>query len=223
MLKKWIDEIRTQPDLYKSECWKYHLSGNVIEISILPEYLKKKRLYRCSVIAVGQVLKALSNKIEEHHLNFHIQSFPNLENAEIVATIRTDEKVKSIQSSEKAEKIISQSKDIVSTLKDYTKKYQFKVREIENPNELDIVDKPSFKEKKSWYVIYSAHNNPFTWLNVGYLKESLRNEGLHVEADTITLYDLCVINKKKTADFQISKEEYLQTLIGIETENISAG
>lgn len=223
MLKKWIDEIHSQRDLYKSECWKYHLSGNVIEISILPAYLKKKRLYRCSVITVGQVLQALSKKIEEQNLNFHIQSFPNIENHAIVATIRTDEKQNPLNDSATIEKKIIKSQDIFAALYNFIKKYQFEIKQVKEPTEFELSNLISFENYKSWFAVSSTHNNPFTWLNIGYLKEVLREVALNENTDYLMIYDLCTYSNKQASDHQISEHEHLQTLIGIQPSNITTG
>lgn len=221
MLKKWIDEIRNQPDLYKSECWKYHLSGNVVEISILPEYLKKKRLYRCSVINVGQVLQALSKKIEEKNLNFHIQSFPNLENPEFVATIRIDQKESFTNKNNLPQANYSNQNDAESILKKLTELYKFSLRKIDNPSNLEVEEKISFENYEHWFIIYSIHNNPFTWLNVGYLKESLRDQNLQSITDSLTIFDLCPLNIDQYTNLQMP-QEYVQALVGIQPVNISA-
>ena len=223
MLKKWIDEIRTKPDLYKSECWKYHISGNVVELSILPVYQKKKESYRCSVIAVGQVLMALSKKIEEQNLSFHIQSFPSLENPEIVAAIRTGAKGNFINHLKTSENRFNEKKEITDTLYNLVGHYHFSVQKADDFTETAIDEIASFKNYKSWHVISSAHNNPFTWLNVGYLKESLRNISSYLPADSLGIFDLCSGNKTQHTNLQTFENKYPQFLIGIQPVNVSTG
>lgn len=221
MLKKWIEEIRSNQNLYKSECWKYHISGNVLELSILPIYQKKKELYRCSVISVGQVLMALSKKIEEQHLNFHIQSFPSLENPEIVATIRTDEKGNFTNFARSSEKKFNKRQDLKTTLNDLVERHQFSMRKVENFSEIDIQDEVALEDFDSWYVISSAHNNPFTWLNAGYLKESLRRNNSDLSSNCLGIFDFCSHNKTHPPYLQVSDNEYVQFLVGIQFINAS--
>ncbi len=223
MLKKWIDEIRTQSDLYKSECWKYHLSGNVLELSILPIYQKEKELYRCSVIAVGQVLSALSKKIEEQNLNFHIQSFPSLENPEIVATIRTDEKGNFSNHNRLVDINLEDYQNLAKTLHELVEKHQFSLDKAKDFSKIDTGGDIPFKGYDAWYVISSAHNNPFTWLKVGYLKESLRNFSSHLPADSLATFDLCSDRQIHQVNLQISEHEYIQFVVGIQPENASTG
>lgn len=214
MLKKWIDEIREKPDIYKTDSWKYHISGNAIELSILPVYLKNKSSYRCSVIAVGQVLKALSCYIEQHQSNFHIQSFPSLENPEIVASIRMDGKNALLQNSDEAKKRTLkkiQPEHIVQTL---AKQYQLDIKKIENPDELQL-ENINFAEFDSWFILYSTFNNPFTWLNIGYWKESIQNDchdQFSIEKYKIT--DFCDNADREQSHIEIPKNKYLQSLIG---------
>lgn len=222
MLKKWIDEIRNQPELYKSECWKYHLSGNAVEISILPAYLKKKMLYRCSVIAVGQVLQALAKKIEGKHLNFHIQSFPNLENPAIVATIRTDQKGNFTNQNGFLRPHSIEQKDFYTSLRNLSEHYQFTLKKVESPLDIELEAEISFENYKNWFVIYSTHNNPFTWLNVGYLKESIKNLNSVSSANVCKVFDLCLLSIEQQSKSKISENEYLQSLVGIQSVNIKA-
>jgi hypothetical protein len=224
MLKKWIDEVRVQSDLYKSDCWKYHLSGNVIELSVLPAYMKQKESYRCSVIAVGQVLQALSTKIEQEDLNFHIQSFPSLENPEIVASIRMDEKGEftgKLSSQEEKRSEPESASDVICNL---AKEFQLETKVV------DILDPQlskeiPFKDYNTWLIVQSVFNNPFTWLKIGYLVESLRNKYFYQSEENEDLYiaDLCSSDIDQYPDLGIPENKYLQSLIGIQPANISAG
>lgn len=223
MLKKWISEIRTQSDLYKAECWKYHLSGNVIELSILPAYIKHKESYRCSVIAVGQVLHALSKKIEEEHLNFHIQSFSNLENPEIVATIRTtDEKNEFTGDSKSKGKKESPKQDAIVMLNTLAKRYQLDVHQIENPSKIELKEIP-LDNYSTWMVLSSKFNNPFTWLNIGYLKEALRSKFPPDSSNSehLCIVDLCSVDTEQYSNLKVPENRHIQSLIGIQSANLS--
>lgn len=223
-MKKWIDEVRVQSDLYKSDCWKYHLTGNVIELSVLPAYMKQKESYRCSVIAVGQVLQALSTKIEQEDLNFHIQSFPSLENPEIVASIRMDEKGEFTGKLSSQKKKRSEPDNASTVINNLANEYQLETRVV------DILETQSseeipFEDYKTWLIIQSVFNNPFTWLKVGYLVESLRNKYSYQSEENEDLYiaDLCSSDVDEYPDQGIPEDKYLQCLIGIQPANISAG
>lgn len=221
MLKKWIDEIRIQSDLYKSDCWKYHISGNVIELSILPDYMKQKKTYRCSVIYVGQVLKALSKKIEKENLNFHIQSFSNLENPEIVATIRTDEKNEFTGNSNLKEKSYDSKQDVASLIQTIAKKYKLEVQEVEATSQLNL-NEISTENYPRWVAVYSTFNNPFTWLNIGYFKEYLRKEFAGLSSlQKCCFLDFCDSKANDFSSLKIPESKYVQLLIGIQPINVS--
>lgn len=221
MLKKWIDEIRAESDLYKANCWKYHLSGNVIELSILPAFMKQKKSYRCSVIAVGQVLNALSKKIEKEHLDFHIQSFPNLENPEIVATIRTDEKDEFTGNSKWKKMRGNQGQDAISMIYRHAERYQLDVRQVDDFPPSDYNEFP-FEDYPTWMVLYSRFNNPFTWLNIGYLKECLRNEfSDSSKSDPLCIIDFCSIDSEQYPNLKVPENKFIQSLIGIQSANLS--
>ncbi|MDZ7717229.1 MAG: hypothetical protein U5K72_00205 [Balneolaceae bacterium] len=221
MLKKWIDEIRAKSNLYKTECWKYHLSGNVIELSILPAYLKQNESYRCSVIAVGQVLNALSKKIEKGHLNFHIQSFPNLESPEIVAAIRTGEKNEFTGNSTWKKVIDSDDQDAISMIYKYAERYQLDVQKADNLSQADPNKEIPFEDYPTWLALYSRFNNPFTWLNIGYLKECLRYDFSNSsKSEQLRIIDFCSINTKQYPNLKVPENKFIQSLIGIRSMNM---
>lgn len=182
-------------------------------------YLKQKKIYRCSVIAVGHVLEALSLKIEQKYLNFHIQSFPSLENPEIVASIRIDEK--GDFGSKEKEKI--QLRDASAAIRHLANKYQLEIGVVDQPYEQKLNEIPS-QDYTTWLVVYSFFNNPFTWLKVGYLVESLRNEYFHQpEDEDLYIADLCHLDIDQYLNLPIPENRYLQSLIGIQPKNKSAG
>jgi hypothetical protein len=186
--------------------------------------MKKKESYRCSVIAVGQVLQALSTKIEQEDLNFHIQSFPSLENPEIVASIRMDEKGEftgKLSSQEKKRSEPESASDVICNL---AKEFQLETKVV------DILDPQlskeiPFKDYNTWLIVQSVFNNPFTWLKIGYLVESLRNKYFYQSEENEDLYiaDLCSSDIDQYPDLGIPENKYLQSLIGIQPANISAG
>lgn len=222
MLKKWIDEIQGKPDLYKTNCWKYHISGNVIELSILPVYLKEKKAYRCSVISIGQVLKVLSCKIEQHQANFHIQSFPSLENPEIVASIRMDQTSDFIRNAKsKKDGSVKKRGSITNRIKVLAREYQLDIKTVESTTELNIEYLP-FDQYNRWLALYSTFNNPFTWLNIGYFKEALLKDCYNdFTLKNLHFSDFCSNKDNHITDLQLPDNKYLQSLVGIEPVNSS--
>lgn len=215
MLKKWIDKIRNQPNLYKSEAWKYHISGNVIEISILPVFLKDRKSYRCSVIAIGQVLKSLSCRIEKRESNFHIQSFPSLENPGLVATLRMDEHSSFSRSTN--HKRLTSLKECTPavTISTLAKQHQLEIQELTEPIEFQSEDL-NFDDYHSWFALYSSFNNPFIWLNIGYLKESIQHDCHNLLGiQESTFVDCCSTLEDEKPILQAPENKYFQSIIGV--------
>ncbi|MCG2588357.1 hypothetical protein [Rhodohalobacter sulfatireducens] len=183
--------------------------------------MKQKKTYRCSVISVGQVLKALSKKIEKENLNFHIQSFSNLENPEIVATIRTDEKNEFTGNSSLKEKSYDSKQDVASLTQTIAKKYKLEVQEVEATSQLNL-EEISTENYPRWIAVYSTFNNPFTWLNIGYFKESLRNEFAGLPSSQKSCFlDFCDAKANEFPSLKIPESKYVQLLIGIQPISVS--
>ncbi len=172
MLEKWILEIRGNADTYLSHTWKYQLSGNTVEFSVLRPFIKDKEAYRCAIIAIGRVLKVLSEKIEGCSSHFLIQSFPTIENPEIIASIRM---VKNSYPDQK--KVLpdenSENNTFEENLTYLTEFYQLKLERPDPSTMSKFGVDPNKMGTHKWHLITSKYDNPFTWLNVGYWQESV--------------------------------------------------
>lgn len=221
MLRKWIEEIRNKTDLYKIESWKYQISGNVIEISILPAYLKDKKKYRCAVISVGRVLKALTCKLEQRDSNFHVQSFPTLENPGVVASIRIDESRELVQKPASFMSKSFEEKDPEILLHELAREYQLEIVKIQGS---DILERTGLNQEdfNSWFGLFSAHNNPFTWLNIGYWKESFQDD-CHNQFPSreYKVIDFCDAGYEDQSLFK-QNNRFLHSIIGLNT-SVPAG
>lgn len=216
MLKRWIDEIRKQSDLYATDSWKYLISGNSVEFSIVPVYIQDKKNYRCSVIAVGQVLKTLSCYLEQRHCHYHIQSFQNLDNPGLVATLRMDESnsisIRNLKNQQKYRSLKnSQPESAIRTL---AKQYKLDIREISEP----FMD-ANLKDCSLCFALYSTYNNPFTWLNIGYWKETIQNDCHHLlPPQEYKIIDFFKVEEEKPFENQ---NKYLQFVIGIKPSAVT--
>ena len=172
MLENWILKIRDDAEMYLSHTWRYQISGNSIELSVLRPYLKNKEAYRSTVIAIGRVLKALSRKIESSSAQFLIQSFPSIDNHEVVASIRMDEN-STVENSIKSLPKTAKEETYQEMLNRVTEFYQLKIVQAE-PELMKScgIDKHNY-QKKNWQLVTSKTDNPFTWLNVGFWQESI--------------------------------------------------
>lgn len=214
MLKDWILNIKKSSHHYCSNEWKYRISGNVAELSVAPQLINKQREYRCAVITIGQILKDLSIKVERSGSNYHIQSFPNLEAPEIIASIRM---VNRFGNSKDPFPVLE--KEIFEysgeeKLRSITKKYQFDIAKTDRPLKISLSLK-SF-ENKTWFVMTSKHDNPFTWLNLGSWKASMQSNG-HVipNKEFIFIFEFCSREEWERIKLSFPVKDHLQAVIAI--------
>lgn len=216
MLKEWILKIQQDSDHYCSDTWKYHISGDVLELSILPQYTRNKQIYRSSVITIGQVLRAISCKIEDADSHFLIQSFPSIESPEIIASIRMDKNSYHNDTFPSCDPEYDKTSTL-SRVKTISDLYQFSLKESDPPDDLFIPEGVD-KNSHSWYALISKFDNPFTWLNVGYWKETLLRgcrESSKIQ-ESPTLIDFCDDSKWNRPASKLPDNGKLQALIAIE-------
>ena len=211
LMESWIQEIREKDNYYCFDGWKYRISGTVIELSIVSVYTKNRNKYRCSAITIGQILKTLSTRIENGGLHFHIQSFPSIENPEIIATIRIDENghLPEVFPKIKNDKGVKTFRNWIFQL---SEKYQFNLQEIQRPKNYH----PGFTSKKpaKWFALTSLSDNPFTWLNLGNWKETILDKAMRNFPETqITVYDFCKNVDVSAENVNIAEDSFLQALI----------
>ncbi|MEX0944735.1 MAG: hypothetical protein WDZ38_03610 [Balneolaceae bacterium] len=212
MLHEWILQIREDSHYYCSETWKYRISGNVLELSVPLEYTRKKEIYRCSVITVGQILKSLSCKIDQTGSHYLIQSFPNLESPALIASIRMeDQLIKNVDPfptlPEKCDFESEKSKLIT-----LSQKYQFELTQIEMPAQLQ----PFTNEdpNRHWFALTTTSDNPFIWLKLGNWKETILkncNNELNIESPRIV--DFCLSPEFKSIDLNLPDKTKIQSLL----------
>lgn len=184
MVKQWIELIKKDEDRLKNDLWSYNISGNVIEFLALPSHGKEREAYRCSVIKIGQVLQALSVRINKTNVQYHIQSFPNIENFSLIASIRVNH-----QPVESAAKLPG-----VDSSPAVENQFQLLLSLASN-NQLMLDEIPESCQKhyaihqrediQKWFVLSSDFDNPFTWLKIGYWIEMI--------SQTLTFSDVSAV------------------------------
>ena len=214
MLKDWILNIKDKSHFFHSNDWKYRISGNVLEFYVPPELVNQKRKYRCAVITIGQILRSISNKAEKSGAACIIQSFPSLEAPEIIASIRIEDRV---ENSENPFPILK--KELFNylgeeRLRAISKTYHFDIIKSDKPFETNL-NFQSF-ENKTWFIITSKQDNPFTWLNLGNWKESLQYiDPALMTMGSIYVFDLCSHEEWKRIQLKFPVKDHLQALIAI--------
>lgn len=217
MLKEWILQIRQDSRYYCIESWKYRISGNVLELSVTPADTKNKQVYRCSVITVGQVLRALSCKIEDADSHFLIQSFPAIESPEIIASIRMDKNSYHTDTFPPCSPDYKPGDTVLSRVQTLSRLYQFSLHPCTKPDKTFLPETEDADLKRlKWYALASQFDNPFTWLNVGYWKESLQKDCRNfVIEKPWPITDFCNHSATGRLDIKIPDQSFLQAAIGI--------
>lgn len=219
MLKTWIEQIKNQPDRYGTVYWKYHLSSNMLELSVKKEFVQQESEYRNAVISIGKVLQALRQKLTGEGLQHHIQSFPNLDDSALIAAIRIFNSAKS-----KSKKSVNTQKGdepafMLEALENCAAANQLNLHHI-HPTELPDVVIPSPDKKFSWFALCADHDNPFTWLRVGYWKEYLQNLEDKNKTGLIIVSDSVICNNRLILNGSVNNK-YVQLLIGIPEHSIA--
>lgn len=203
MLKTWIENIKKQQDHYECDSWKYNISGNLLELSVLPAYSKNKEKYRCAVIYIGQVIQALTCEIEKSGYQFHIQSFPSLENPSHVASIRIDKKGNSnFFSKENGYNTLpdfDKTTGCVTIMSNIADWLQLKLLDSK-PDLFQKISGKNAPEGSKHFALLSEYDNPFTWLKIGYWKEMIYSDCKnYLNQNPPVISDFCM---------QFSRERY---------------
>ena len=218
MLKKWIENIKKQRDHYKCDSWKYHISGNSLELSVLPAHSKNIENYRCAVINIGQVIQALAYQIEKSGLQFHIQSFPSLENPSLVATVRIDKKGNTrFYNTENIYTIVPdlvKTEEICTMMKKIAERFQLRLEESK-PEWVTDLTPADISEEPKQFTLFSEYDNPFTWLKIGYWKEMIYGDCKnHLDENRkFLISDFCVKLDRKNFVYKSQKREYIQAIL----------
>lgn len=181
-LKKWIDEIRTENKEYAAGNWMCRYSGDTAEFIVHPHVIYHTDRFKHTVIRIGMILTRLSNKMEETGYVFHVQTFPSLEDLKIVASIRLNVNLSQGNNSLNNNSLKKPSAaeagkhlSAAEILNNKARHHRLELVPILNDKELPQLEapSPSAGDSGSWYLIGSSHDNPFTWLHVGFFAEEL--------------------------------------------------
>lgn len=212
MLETSILHIKNSKRYNCSDSWKHRVSGNVVELSVDPGEISDRSRYRCSVITIGQVIKALSERIEADDSQYHIQSFPSLENPEIIASIRKGSNGFSPKNPYFFKTDHKKKIQPVELLGILATKYQFKL----GPISVDTMPVDfGLTHQKNLYSLSSVFDNPFIWLNLGYMKEIFIRTRFSGKVNSAVIFnDLCCMNDTDKPDFSLPENLRVQAIAG---------
>lgn len=180
-MKDYIQILQKRRLQSNPSYWTYSVSGDIIELKIIPSLKKDPDKYRIGVIHAGFIIQQCRRKMINQDSPPLIQIFPSIMENELIAIFRFS-----------SSKNIIKKPDLQSILQRKTKKDPlqidrslFTIEEISKSSQLDFIDIP-----KNSLAICTYSENPFTWLNVGYQVEILQNElnqkkGIHSRSNYI--------------------------------------
>lgn len=166
-MKNYIQVLQKRRLQSSLSYWNYSVSGNIIELKIIPTLKKDPDKYRIGVIQAGSIIQQCRlSMINQEHPPI-IQIFPSIMENELIAIFRFS-----------PSKNIIKKPDLQSTLQHKSKKDPlqidpslFSIKELPKSSCLEFLDIP-----KNSLAICTYTENPFTWLNVGYKGEVLKDE-----------------------------------------------
>ncbi len=214
MLTKMIHTITAAPERYGSQKWDYRLSGNTLELRVKEDYEENPEAYRLGVIQIGQILQTIDRHANEEGQSSQIQSFPNIEESQLVALIRLHKLYRSPESNQTLNGAVIDSKTPIGTiLKSIASHYglffhNHSGESLDTVRQLLESDDQIIVPAGYYYSLCTTMDNPFLWLRVGQWIERVNQ--LLEETNTSSISALT---------YKISKEE--RTALNAEFPNCS--
>lgn len=178
MLSSIIQNISEHSDRYGTFLWKFHISGDMLEIYVKPTYRNKPDQFRQAVICIGQVIQAVKDKVTSKGLRIQIQSFPSLHEKHLVAIVRI-RKAKINNATKENNLILNLHQPVIPLLNDISSQYGMILKPMPTipPENAELEKYLSLCSDKhsgrQTLVLCSKTNNPFVWLETGYWKEQV--------------------------------------------------
>ena len=220
MLKIWIEQIKNKPDHYGVDYWKYSVSSNMLEISVKKEYLEHEDEFRKAVISIGKVLQALHLKLTEEGYQFHVQTFPNLDDSALIAAVRILSKSRVKSPSNCPESLAKNEKMVPENLERFARANQLVLHKIDSSDLKNVVI-PAPDRDFNWYALCAKTDNPFIWLRVGYWQEYMSCLEGYLPNGPILVTDTTICNNRLILCSSVSNR-FVQLLLGIPTETTAS-
>lgn len=215
MLKTWIEKIKKAPKHYGVKYWKYSYSNNMLELSVSKDYREDENDYRNAIISIGKVLQALRQNLTKNKVQHHIQIFPNFDDSSLIAAIRTfpSSQINPQKTPADAGQY-SDSEMMVDGLKNYAIANQLSLKQL---SESDLVKFQIKDPSKSmnWFVLCADHENPFTWLRVGYWHEFVNTLNKENPGKIVIVSDSDLPDSKLLLNGSV-KSNHVQLVVGID-------
>jgi len=214
MLKKWIEQIKKSPEHYGVKYWKYSYSNNMLELSVNKDYQQDETDYRKAIVSIGRVLYTLRQNFTKSGMQNHIQIFPNFDDSALIAAIRTFS-----PSSAETKKTTEEQPDcsdaglILDGLKNYAIANQLHLDQLTS-SDMNILQVPKTNENVAWFALCADHENPYTWLRVGYWSEYLFSLKSKYQNCILVIEDSEKINTRVLPKSNANKR-FVQLVVGL--------
>lgn len=202
MLKNWLNQIRAKSDHYGTAYWNYQISGQITEMRVNPDVIYNEEKFKYSVIRIGMAITQLSHRLDKENISFHIQTFPVLEDLRIVAAIRLNLNQDFLNKNAPQKKPEPTPSSLSELAADIAKKFQFQLLAL-SPHSFTAQSVENQNPEQTWHLLCSNQNNPFTWLNIGYLGENLQMKNRDQDAAPIEF----IINSSQLEKIKQMKTE----------------
>jgi len=179
MLSDLIKIITSDPDRYDSNLWNYRISGNLLELSVNPDYAVNPEEYRMAVIRTGQILQAIDHHAYLGGQESRIQSFPNIEESQLVALVRLHRLYGPSEGKSTSNGIKVDSKIPISTLLKSISSHYGLFFHNHNGSAVQVIqelfesDNQKIEQPGRFYSLCTTMDNPFLWLRVGQWNERI--------------------------------------------------
>ncbi len=211
---KLIKEIKNDQINAGSDKWTYRISGNVLELLVLPQFVQNKKAFRCSVISAGQALAALKAQYNKEENELFIQTFPYIENPQIICSIRVDDSGYSKTDTAPKSVIFETEYDNIDDyLLKIAENFNMSIRNAYLPDEaLNLIGLDSRFDHT--HLLVSRLDNPFTWLKTGYWKQTvIHYMKLHEPKRNFILHHFSNHREEFKKHTDIKNGTYLQGII----------
>lgn len=158
------------PEVRRS--WYSRWNGNRLDIYVRSNFARSPEAFRDGVIDVGYLLQSLDLSLQADNLILDIQSFPSLDQAQWVASVRFH---RSGHHSAATPNLPERTKDPVEALAELALAWNFSFLFLDQDPPSFPVDEsvPRIQSVPFRGILETGGNNPFVWLQAGrWLKEA---------------------------------------------------